>query len=107
MKTTFRISVNRTPDGGQTKLPPTRMLSSEPRISSVGFQSHALAGFEGAWRTASSTYGDRPSGLSGGSPASSLAMASTEAASASEGRTCASAGVEVILKPPALEMEGM
>lgn len=46
-KTTFRICSTGTTAGGQTKLPPTRMLSSLPRISSRGLHNHAAGGFEG------------------------------------------------------------
>lgn len=68
MKTIFRIPSRSIPIGGQTKLPPTRIANSVPRISSFGFQSHALAGFDGAYCTASSTYGALPGDTTGGTP---------------------------------------
>ena len=95
MKSTFLVSPRLIPDGGQTKLPPMRMLSSCPWISSLGLQSHALAGLDGACWTASSTYGALPRGSIGGRPVSSSMGDST--GGPGEGSTCASAGVEVML----------
>lgn len=55
IKTTFLIVCVSIPLGGQTKLPPTRILIPLPRISSFGFQSHAAGGFDGESWTANST----------------------------------------------------
>jgi hypothetical protein len=47
MNTARLICAMSMPDGGQTKLPPTRTLASFPSISSSGFHSHAAGGFSG------------------------------------------------------------
>lgn len=106
IKTTFLTLWTSTPVGGQTKLPPTRILISLPRISSFGLHSHAAGGLEGESWTASSTYGGRPcegkDGVSGSSPTSDSAGETS-----GTGSSWASAGVEVIVNPPAWAMEGM
>lgn len=107
IKTTFRIRSRSIPDGGQTKLPPTLIPNSAPKISSLGLQSHALAGFFGASCTASSTYGGRPCASTGGRPGSSKESNNSAGSCPGMGSTLASAGVEVMLKPPALGMDGI
>lgn len=106
IKTTLLILWTSTPVGGQTKLPPTRTLISLPRISSSGLHSHAAGGLEGESWTASSTYGGRPcegiDGVSGSSPTSDCAGETS-----GTGSSWASAGVEVIVNPPAWAMEGI
>lgn len=94
MKTALRASLA----PGQTKLPPTRILSSLPIISSLGFHSHAAEGFFGEFWTASSTYGALPWESGAGSSSAELVGI---------GRAFASAGVDVIVKPPAWAMEGI
>lgn len=98
IKTTFLILWVSIPVGGQTKLPPTRMLSSLPRISSFGFQSHAADGFAGESWTASSTYGARPCDVADGS---AFSPSSGSVWGSGNGSNCASAGVEVMVNPPA------
>lgn len=109
MKTIFRTPSKSTPSGGQTKLPPTRIPNSAPKISSLGFQNHALAGFAGAYCTASSTNGALPCASTTGTPISLYEPnpSAVGAGCSSWGRTVASAGVDVILKPPAFEMDGI
>lgn len=89
------------------KPPPTRIPSSVPRISSLGFQSHALAGFDSAFCTANSTYGGLPAELTGGRPGSATESNCSFGGCSGIGRTFVSAGVEVMLKPPALGMVGI
>lgn len=97
--TTFLKPPTSTPDGGgggggQTKLPPTRTFSDFPMMSSRGLQSHAAGGFLGEFCTASSTYGCALP-MSG-------AMDDGDSVAGS-----ASAGVDVIVNPPAWGIEGM
>lgn len=72
------------PGGGQTKLPPTRTLTSCPCMSSIGCHSHAAGGFSGLLWIASSKYG---------------ACSLSDCASASRGD-------DVIVKPPAFSTPG-
>lgn len=107
MKTTFFISWRSTPVGGQTKLPPTRILISLPSISFFGFQSHAAGGLAGDSWTASSTYGARLCEiLLVDMPVSSLSVIDP-AGGSGDGKSWASVGVEVIVNPPAWEIDGM
>jgi hypothetical protein len=83
-KTTFSTSLVATPEGGHTKLPPTRTFSSSPMTLSGFCQSQAAGGLTGDFWIASSRNG---------------LLFSTECGEASS-------GVEVMVKPPALGIDG-
>ncbi|KAH8623850.1 oxidoreductase NAD-binding domain-containing protein 1-like [Alternaria alternata] len=70
--------------GGQTKLPPTRTVTSFPRMSSTGCHNHAAGGLSGLFCTASSKYGTK--------------------SGSDRGR--ASEGDEVMVNPPAFSTSG-
>jgi hypothetical protein len=107
-KTKLRISSIATSAGGQMKLPPTRTLNSFPRISSFGLHSHAAGGFDGDFCTASSTCGNLPCVPSGGTPSTSAESGPDPSTTGfGDGRGWASAGVDVIVNPPACGIEGI
>ena len=93
-KTTLCMLTTFTPGGGHTKLPPTLTLSSVPRISSSGRQSHAAGGLDGDFWIASSRYAGEADGEEG------------DRVEEVDGRS-ASWGVDVMVKPPAWGREGM